>query len=175
MQPHRSDIRDISLWTHSPINALKSCEHPRPLPRVWRPGVTSYSELDWNIGEVRVRWTQAGGPSHYHYRGRETQVVSDSQRNTCFRAEVRDRILVTSMKRWYFVRYRERTQRNRFALMFCMGSSGDSWASHRKRCEVFKSISYSKFSSTLKSAREWAFEQHDCSNICFTSWKASQF
>lgn len=133
MQPHRSDIRDMALWTHSPINALKSCEHLRPLPSVWRPGVTSYSELDWNIGEVRVSRTQAGGPRHYHYKGRETQVVSDSQRNTCFRAEVSDRILVTSMKRWHFVRYRERAQRNRFALMFYRGSSGDSWASHRRR------------------------------------------
>ena len=120
-------------------------------------------------------WGDSEGPEHYHNGEGKTQVASDSQRNTCFRAEVRDRILVMLRKTWHFVWYRERTQRNRFALMFYMGSSGDSWASHRKTCEVFKSISYSKFSSTLKSAQERAFEQQSCSSICFTRWKASQF
>lgn len=33
------------------------------LPRVLRPEVTPYAELDWNVGIVRGRWTRAGGPA----------------------------------------------------------------------------------------------------------------
>ena len=54
-----------------------------------------------NVGESG--WGDSEGPEHYHNGEGKTQVASDSQRNTCFRAEVRDRILIILRKAWHFV------------------------------------------------------------------------
>ena len=95
----------MALRTHSPISALEPCERLSAHPRVQRPGVNLHllvglqywrSQGEVDSGVCVCVW---GGSGCYHYRGEETQAVSDSQRDIGFRPEVRDRILVTSIKR----------------------------------------------------------------------------